>query len=97
MKRLAFFICVLFLVFDLADDGCLGKARFINIPSPVKSLEVSYKHYGSEAPDCHHVIPQAKVKLPWPQSYSQFTKPVVQQSRKIVFTSLLSSAGGLPL
>jgi hypothetical protein len=97
MKRLALFMCVLFLIFDLADDGCLGKAKFVSPGSPVESLKVAYKHYGSEAPDCHHEILRAKVQLPWPQFRSPPSNPWVSQpSRNIIFTSHRSSAGGLP-
>jgi hypothetical protein len=97
MKRMVLLILVLLLTTDLADDGCLGKPKFVSPGSPVKSLEVSYKHYGSEAPDCHHEIPRAKVKLPWPQFRSPPSNPLVsQQSRKIIFISHLGSAGALP-
>jgi hypothetical protein len=97
MKRLVICICVLFLMFDLAEDGCLGKVKFVAPHSPVKSLGVSYKHYRSETPDCHPEILRAHLQLPFPQFRSPPTNPVVvQQSRKIIFTSHLSSAGGLP-
>jgi hypothetical protein len=97
MKRMVMFICVLFLMLDMADDGCLGKAKFVNPPSPVKSLKVSCKHYGSGEPDCHHEILRANLQLPFPQFHSSPSNPFVsQQSRKIIFTSHLSGAGGLP-
>jgi hypothetical protein len=96
MKPMFIFICVLFLMFDLAEDGCVGRAKFVSPQSPVESSEVSRKDYGSEAPDCHHEIRWANLQLPFPQFRSQPTKPLVQQSRKIVFISHLSSAGGLP-
>jgi hypothetical protein len=96
MKRLTIFICVLFLVLDLADDACLGKAKFVSPHSPVISLYVSYKDYGSEAPDGHHEILGGKHQLRFPQFRSQPSKPFVQQRCKIIFTSYLSSAGGLP-
>jgi hypothetical protein len=96
MKRMVIFICVLFLMLDLADDGGLGRAKLVSPPSPVKSLEVSYEDYGSEAPDCQHEVLPSNFSFPFPQSHSQFTKPVVHKSHKIIFTSHLSSAGGLP-
>jgi hypothetical protein len=96
MKRLIFFICVLFLLLDLADDGCLGKVKFVAPQSPGKYLEVSAKHYGPEAFDCHPEILPGDVRLTFPQSRGQPTKPLVPQSGKIVFVFHLSSAGGLP-
>ena len=96
MKRMVLLILALLLLTDMPDDGCLGKARLVNSPSPAESLEVSFKHCGSEAPDCHNEILRANLQLPLPQCRSQPTNPVVRQSRKIVFTSHLSSAGGLP-
>jgi hypothetical protein len=91
MKRV-----VLLLMSDLAEDGCLGKTKFVAPHSPVKSLEISSKYCGVEAPDCHHEILRANLQLPFPQSRSEPTKPAVQQSRKLIVTSHLSSAGGLP-
>jgi hypothetical protein len=96
MKRMLISICVLFLMLDLANDGSLGKAKFVNPPSPVKSLEVFSHYYGSEAPDCYQEILPSNPPLPFPQFRSQSTKPLVQQSRKIIFISYLNSAGGLP-
>jgi hypothetical protein len=96
MKHILISICVLFLMLDLANDGSLGKAKFVIPPSPVKSLEVSSHYYGSEAPDCFQEILPSNPPLPFPQFLSQSTKPLVQQSRKITFISYLSSAGGLP-
>lgn len=96
MKRMVMLICILFLILDLADDGCLGKAKFVAPHSPVKSLEVSSNHYGSEAIDCHTEVLWGNFELPFPQSRGKPTKPVVQQSRRIIFTSHLCSAGGLP-
>jgi hypothetical protein len=96
MKRLVMLICVFVLMFDLADDGCLGKAMFVAPHSPVKSLEVSSDHYGSEAPHCHHEILRANCQPLFSTPRGQPTNPVVKQSRKIIVTSHLSGAGGLP-
>jgi hypothetical protein len=76
MKRLVMFCCVLFLMFDLADDGCLGEAKFVNPPSPVESLEVSSSHSGSEAPDCPNEILRGAIQLPLSQWRRQPTKPL---------------------
>ena len=97
MKRKVICICVLFLMCDLAEDGCLGKAKFVSSHSSVKYVEVSSEYYGPAAPDYHHEILWAYLQVPHPQ-FPQLPKKfvVVQQSRKIIFTSHLSSAGGLP-
>jgi hypothetical protein len=95
MKRLVLLLLALLLMADLADDSCLGKVKLVSPASPVKSLEVSAKHYGSEAPDCRNEIRQANLQPLFSQCPSQGTIPIDQQSRKIIFTSNLSSAGGL--
>jgi hypothetical protein len=65
MKRLVLLILALLLMMDFADDGCLGKSKFVSRHSAVKSLEVSSKHYGSEAPDCHNEILRANLQRFW--------------------------------
>jgi hypothetical protein len=64
MRRLVIFFCVLFLMLDLADDGCLGRAKFVSPISPVKSLEVSYKDYGSKAHYWQHEILFSNLQFP---------------------------------
>jgi hypothetical protein len=43
------FICVLFLTFDLANDGCLGKAKF-NFPKPPAKTSLTSTYH----PDANH-------------------------------------------
>jgi hypothetical protein len=96
MKRMMLLILVLFFTTGLAEDGCLGKAKFVAPQSPVKSLVVPANHYGSEEPDCRRQILWAGLQLHLPQFCSQSPKPLVQETRKIIFISYPSSAGASP-
>jgi hypothetical protein len=96
MKRIVMPICILILMCDLSADGYLGKAKSVSPLSPVKSLQVSSGHFGSGAPDSHHEILPANLHLPFSHCCGQPLKLFVQQSRKEIFTSNLSRAGGLP-
>jgi len=96
MKRTVMLICALVLVLDLSDDGRLGKATFVVPPSPVKSLEASPDHYGSAEPVCQGEQTPANFQHAPRPSPGQPVNHVVQHTRKIIISSHLSSAGGLP-
>ena len=96
MKRIVMPVCILILMSSLSADGHPGKAEFVSPLSPVKSLQVSSGHFGCGAPASHDEILPANLQLPLSHGCGQHLKPFVQQSRKEIFTSNLSSPGGLP-
>ena len=96
MKRTVMLICALVMVLDLSDDGRLGKATFAAPPSPVKSLEVSSDHYGSAEPVCPAEQTPANFQHAPRQSPGQPVFRFVQHTLKIIISSHLNSAGGLP-
>jgi hypothetical protein len=94
MKRLVLLMCILALIGDLTDNSHLGKTKFVAPVSPNKSLQVSSNRYGSELNDYQQDILQVNFKFPVPQPRGQPAKHVIQQIRKISFTSNRTSAGG---
>jgi len=96
MKRLALFICVLFLMLDLADDGRLGKAIYVVPHSPVKSLQVSSSQNGSVEDGCHGEVWQDNFQYTPLQFPGRPIARVIQHTRKIIHNSNLSSSGGIP-
>jgi hypothetical protein len=96
VKRLVILICVLFLMFDLADDGRLGKAKF-NLPTPqAKTSLLSFYHPVPTQNDFQDGI--AGIDLPGIPRH-QYTQPVIPAPLplKIIKCCHLSSAGGIPL
>jgi len=96
MKRMILLICAFVLVLDLSDDGRLGKATSVVTPSPVKSLQASPGHDGSAGPVCQAEQTLANLQYAPCQSPGQPLTRVVQHTRKLIISSHLTSAGGLP-
>ncbi len=63
MNRLVICILVLFLMFDLADDGCLGKAK-LNLPNPTVKTSLTSSYHDSHQTDFHHNLASAPWKWP---------------------------------
>jgi hypothetical protein len=96
MQRMVILICALILILDLADDGRLGKGMFTVPHSPVKSLEVYSDNHGAAESACQDALLRANFQFTSHQSSGQTITPVIQPICKILFSSHLSSAGGLP-
>ncbi len=96
MNRLVMIICALVLVLGLSDDGRFGQAKTVAPESPVKSLGVSSDYHGLTGPDCQDAPPRADFHCATCQALDQPLNPAVQHTRKIIISSHLSSAGGLP-
>ena len=96
VKRTVFLICALFLLLDLADDGHLGKAKFVPPDSPVNSLKTSSEYAKSSKGDSQTDLLPANFLPPLHQSPHQPATPVIRTIHKIIVCCLLSSAGGLP-
>jgi hypothetical protein len=96
VKRTILVICALVLLLDLADDGHLGNVKFVAPDSPVESLKTSCECHKSGQVESLGELPRANF-LGIPYRYpSQPATPVVRTNCKIIVSSLLSSAGGLP-
>lgn len=97
MKRMVIFICVLFLMLDIADDGCLGKAKF-NLPQPQAetSLTSSY-HPDSNQTDFHHKLTATDLPGIHRLEYTQPVTLCVLPTIRIIHCCHLSSSGGIPL
>lgn len=96
MKHMVMLMCIFVLLLDLSDEGQRGKAQFVAPFSPVLSLEVSFNHSSSEAPDCHNQLPHGNFQLTLHQPLRRTTGPFIQSAQKRIVNSHLSSAGGLP-
>jgi hypothetical protein len=97
VKRTVLLICALVLLLDLADDGYLGKVKYVAPDSPAKSLDFSVENHKSGTVDFHPDLLAANFPGTPCQSLSQPATPVVWTAVKIIVSSLLASSGGLPL
>ena len=97
MRRTVLLILALLLMFDLAEDGCLGKAKF-DLPHPsAKTSVTSSHHFDSGQVDFRHEL--ASADLPGIPRHAD-TQPVtlgVQPTLQIIYSCHLSSSGGIPL
>jgi hypothetical protein len=96
MRRLIFLICAVVLLFDLADDGRLGKVKFV-APNHAAQFSASSAHSTSGQVDSQAGLPPAGLLGSPP--------PFTSQSASFGFVRCLTtnnfhffgSAGGLPL
>ncbi len=97
MKRFVLLILVLLLMFDLAEDGCLGKAKF-NLPDPPAKIgDTSTDLSDSGQTDFRHGL--ASADLPGSPRHGDI-QPVtlcVPPTLQIIHCRHLSSSGGIPL
>jgi hypothetical protein len=97
MRRMVLLILALLLMFDLAEDGCLGKATFDLPHHSAKTSVTSFHHFDSGQVDFRHE--PASADLPGIPRHAD-TQPVnlrVQPSLQIIYCCYLSSSGGIPL
>ncbi len=55
MRRLLFLICAVVLLLDLADDGCLGKVKFV-APQHAAQYSVASSNHNSGKVECRVVL-----------------------------------------
>jgi len=96
MKRVVLLILVLLLVIDLAEDGCLGKAKFAPPHSFAKTSLTSPLLDCSGKVDSHYKLPTGcwgRSRLMQFQTVTQWVQPVL----KIIIYNNNGSSGGIPL
>ena len=84
MKRLVLLLFALVLVIDLADDGCLAKARFVSPHASVKVSVASSHHGGAGKLDAPGALQPAEGRGPPGQGLRQPVIPWVQQTLKLI-------------
>jgi hypothetical protein len=97
MRRMVLLILVLLLMFDLAEDGCLGKATF-NLPHPSAKTSVTSSHHSDSGQvDFRHELATADVPGSPRHADTQPLTLRVQPTLQIIHCCYLSSSGGIPL
>ena len=96
MKRIVLSILVLLLISDLAEDGCLGKAKFVAPSSSAKTSITSHPHNCSGKVDNHYKLPSAGGKICRLMKFQPVTL-VVQPALKLINSNHNGSSGGIPL
>jgi hypothetical protein len=96
MKRFILIIVVLLLIFDLADDGCLGKAIYIPPHSSAKASFVSPHPENSGNLDSWNGLALSSLQGPPSRSRSL---PVTHRIRQTLTSDYYYAAGsgGIPL
>jgi hypothetical protein len=96
MRRLIFLICILVLICDLADDGCLGRAKFV-APQHATTYSVASSSHAASRADFQLGVPPANLRDdpgPFP---SQPATGEVPHNPNLSSFPFQSSSGGLPL
>jgi hypothetical protein len=96
MKRLVLLLFALLLVVDLAEDGRLGKARFVAPHSSVK-VSVASPHGGTVTLDSLDKPPPGTALGIPRHPLSQIGIPVVHHYLKHLDSCNTGSSGGIPL
>jgi hypothetical protein len=97
MKRMVIAICVLFLMFDMPDDGCLGKAKFFITKPPAKTSFTSSNHLNSSQTDSQDAIAATDLLAIPRHGQSQPLTLCVLSTIQIIHRCHLGSSGGIPL
>jgi hypothetical protein len=96
MRRLIFLICAVVLLFDLADDGCLGKIKFVASHNTAKCSVASPNPTSGNSHFQVALAPENGRDLR--QEFSaQPAAVAVTPSCKINHPYHFGSSGGLPL
>ncbi len=96
MKRGILLIVALLLVLDLAEDGYLGRAKFVPPHSSAKTSLTSSPQFDSAKIDSSDLPPsQNWAKIPCPRQVQPVMQPA-QQSLKITTYCNNGSSGGMP-
>jgi hypothetical protein len=97
MKRVVLLIMVLFLLVDLAEDGCLGKANFY-LPKPSAKTSISScPHSGSGHTDFLYEFASTDLLESFRHSDTKLVTLCVPHTLQIIHCCHLSSSGGIPL
>jgi hypothetical protein len=97
MKRIVLLILVLLLTADLAEDGCLGKAKFILPYSSTKTSVTSSHHLHSKHIDFQHKIAATDLpESPWHNNAHPIILSV-PATLQLIHCCHRGSAGGIPL
>lgn len=96
MRRLIFLICAVVLLCDLADDGCLGKVKFV-APSHAAQYSAASSHTASGQVDSQLGLPPASLLVSPPTFTSQSVSFGAVHSFQINHFYFFGSSGGLPL
>jgi hypothetical protein len=96
MKRIVLLILALLLLSDLAEDGCLGKAKYVTPSSSAKTIDISHLHSDSGKVDNHYTLPSAGGEICPPMEFQPVTL-AVQPALKIIIPNHNGSSGGIPL
>ncbi|OGP72529.1 MAG: hypothetical protein A2Y80_09850 [Deltaproteobacteria bacterium RBG_13_58_19] len=98
MKRMVLLILVLLLLMDVAEDGCLGKAKvYLPHPSAKTTFTSSHNHPDFAQIDFRHKL--AFTDLPGSRCHGN-GQPVILRlpiTLQIMHCCHLSSSGGIPL
>jgi hypothetical protein len=97
MKRLVLLLFALFLMFDLAEDGCLGKAAFVPSHSQDYASVTSLHHAGSDKADSRDEVATADLRGPPSQGRSQPVTPVDLPTFRPIDYCHFGSSGDIPL
>lgn len=96
MKRILLLFCALFLMLDLADDGCFGKANFV-FPHGTATSSVTSSQPDSDKFDPQVGLPPANLLGIAHRFQNHPALVAVDCAVTIIDFYLLSSSGGLPL
>jgi hypothetical protein len=96
MKRAIPLIIALLLIFDLADDGCLGKAKFV-APQHAAQYSVASSSHNSGKADSQIALPPEHLRDNPEQFLSYAASVEVDHYHKISFFPFHGSSGGIPL
>jgi len=96
MKRVILLILALLLLGDLAVDGQLGKAKFVDSQSSAKTCLNSSQVDGSGKFDSRDALPSQAGKIPRLLQF-QAVMSLVPPALKIISFTSIGSSGGIPL
>jgi hypothetical protein len=97
MKRMVLLILALLLLMDLAEDGCLGKAK-VYLPHPsAKTTVTSSHHPGSVKTYFRHELASTDLPGSPRHGYARSVNLHFPPTLQIMHCCHLSSSGGNPL
>jgi hypothetical protein len=96
MKRVVLLILALVLLSDMAEDGCLGKAKFVGPASSAKTSHTSSLKDCTGRVDSLHSLQSPDGDLAPPRQLQQVTLEL-HPALKIVVVTHSGSSGGIPL
>jgi hypothetical protein len=97
MRRFLMLIFVLLLLVDLADDGFLGKARFVSPVSPLSGSVASSHQYAAEQVDSWCELPLRNSPGIFNHYQNQPISCSFLNNLKKISSWHTSSSGGIPL